>query len=229
MYFNMTVEKLDEPGADFKPQGRYVVHRHHDAEGAHLDLRLEAEGCALGYRIGGLDLADGAWATEKQPHPLAWLDQDGDAIREDAGLYAIAAESGDTRDLILHGAHGARLLRFTRDASLDAASARAVALALRDLAHAPEHAAQLIRDGALARQRAVARLCGLGRDLDGPHFDETQWRGLAAALSLDALHAHLGAFERRFNEKYPPLPVSQPEPLEAHTQASRMLELARGA
>lgn len=228
MYFNMTVETLEDASTTFKPQGRFVLHRHHDADGAHLDLRLEAEGCALGYRIGGLALADGAWATEKQPHPLAWLDQDGDAIREDAGLYAIAAESEDTRDVILHGAHGARLLRFTRDASLNAASAREVAITLRELARAPEHAAQLIRDGVLARQRAVARLCGLGRELDGPHFDETQWRGLTAALPLDELHAHLRAFERRFNEKYPPLPVSRPEPLEEQAHTSRMLELARG-
>ncbi len=228
MYFNMTVKPLDEASADWRPQGRFVLHRHHDAEGAHLDLRLEAEGCAVGYRIGGLTLADGAWATEKQAHPLAWLDQDGDAIREDAGTYAVLAQSVDSREIALHGALGVRVLHFAREASLDAASARDVALALRDTRHAAEEAGALLRDGATARQGAVARLCGLGRELDGAAFDAGQWRGLLAVRTLEEIHAQLRSFEARFDAKYPPKPVSQPEPLDEGGEAGRVLELARG-
>ncbi|MCL4695239.1 MAG: hypothetical protein KJ060_22340, partial [Candidatus Hydrogenedentes bacterium] len=50
-------------------------------------------------------------------------------------------------------------------------------------------------------------------ELDGPSFDDTLWRRTLAQLSLDEIHVHLRAYETRFDQKYPPAPVSRPEPL----------------
>lgn len=227
MFWNMTVTET-ERAEDFKPQGRFVLHRHCDADGAHLDLRLESEGHAVGYRIGGVALADGAWATEKMPHPLHWLEQDGDAVREDAGLYRIVKETPEARELELHGASGVRVVRFAKETGLDAAAVRAIALALRGLELPAAQAAALLCDGALARREALDRLCSLGRELDGVLFDEARWRDQLAAQSLEDIAAQVRAFQARFNHKYPPAPVSKPEPLEDATETERMLALVRG-
>ncbi|HPO12065.1 MAG TPA: hypothetical protein PLI09_01365 [Candidatus Hydrogenedentes bacterium] len=77
----------------------------------------------------------------------------------------------------------------------------------------PKDAAQLIQDGVEARRRAIERFCGLGRVMDGANFDESVWRVTLDHLSLREIHHHLEAYEVRFDEKYPPQPVSQPEPL----------------
>ncbi len=95
-----------------------------------------------------------------------------------------------------------------------AAAVRAIEAAVAECHADMAQAAALVRDGVSARQRATARLIGLGRELDGDAFDETAWRETVAGLNLDAIHAHLRAYEARFDAKYPPQPVSQPEPLE---------------
>ena len=224
------IEVLDgaeKTRGDAAPDGRYVLHRHHDAAGEHLDLRLEADGYLVGYRIGGVTLEDGAWATEKMPHPLAWLEQDRDAVREEAGTYAWRYRGEDCRELELHGPAGARVLRVSLESGLDAGSARAIAEALRGEQTAPARAAALIRDGAVARRRAVERFCGLGRELDGRAFDEPVWRKTLEPLALEEIQQHLQGYEVRFDAKYPPEPTSVPEPLE-DDDGARVLALARG-
>ncbi|MFM1920469.1 MAG: hypothetical protein RLZZ303_2103 [Candidatus Hydrogenedentota bacterium] len=227
MYWTMEVSKGAE-SEGIAPQGRFVLHRHRDADGKHLDLRLEAEGYVAGYRIGGVALRDGAWATEKLPHPLAWLEQDGDAVREDAGVYAVPRQTPELREVELRGSAGTCVVRFERECSLDAASAREVALALRDTRSTPQDAGQLLRDGAAARAQALRRLCALGRELDGAVFDESRWRRMLSGLSLEELHGELRSFEARFDARYPPQPVSQPEPLEDDAGMSRLMALVRG-
>jgi hypothetical protein len=70
------------------------------------------------------------------------------------------------------------------------------------------------RDGDTARNRAVERLCALGMELDGESFDEKMWRKTLRHLSLAEVHAHLRSFERRFDGRYPPVPVTKREKLE---------------
>lgn len=193
--------------------GRFVLHRHHDAEGPHLDLRLEQDGYLVGWRIESTKLEGGLWAREKGPHPVAWLEQNGDAMREDAGLYAWLERDAAGGTLILRGAQGDRVLRVRRVSGLPTAAMRDVCEALRECAAPADHAGRLVRDGVAARRRAIARLCGLGRELDGSAFDETVWRRTLESCSLDEIHAHLRAFEVRFDTKYPPQPVSRPVPL----------------
>ena len=198
-----------------KADGRFVLHRHHDNEGVHLDLRLEQHAFLSGWRIAGPSLDGTPWATVKAPHPLVWLDQDGDAIREDAGLYSWI-ERGSTRAvLLLRGRKETRQVLFEREEGFSADVVCAMREALAACGGAAETAAHLITDGAAARARAIARLCGLGHELDGSAFDETVWRHTLRDLSLDAIHTHLRAFEVRFDAKYPPQPVSRPENLPA--------------
>jgi hypothetical protein len=162
------------------------------------------------------------------PHPAQWLEADGDAVREDAGVYAVRAEAGDYRELELRGEGGARIVRFEREATLDAAAARDIALALRETSTSATHAAKLLKDGATARRRAIERLCGLGRELDGRAFDDTQWGRMLAGCTLDEVHAQLQVYEARFDAKYPPQPVSMSEPLDDAEEAGRVWALVRG-
>lgn len=175
------------------PDGRFVLHRHRDDQGPHLDLRLECGDCLLGWRIDAVELDGGPWAVEKPPHPLHWLDGDGDAIREDAGVYTWLERGTDRRRLLLDGRGVVRTFLFERVPGLSPRCAR-----------------------------AVARFCGLGRELDGSAFDEKVWRKALDALSLDEIHDQLRAYEVRFDLRYPPEPVSRPERLPDDARDERM-------
>ena len=233
-----SVEPLDPAAAraaDAAPvEGRFVLHRHHDAEGPHLDLRLEQDGCLAGLRVDADALAPGVWAAEKAPHALHWLRQDGDAVRVDAGAYAWEERGPDRRVLRLDGIRGPQRLEWRRAGSLPPRCIRALAEAARDTHTAPDRLAGLVRDGAEARTRALARLCGLGRELDGPAFDAAAWRRMLEPLTLREIHGHLAAFETRFDRAFPPEPVSRPEALEdeaqrgtARSRADQALQLLR--
>jgi hypothetical protein len=215
MYWQVRTLENNAGAPDEGPSaGRFVLHRHHDADGPHLDLRLEQEGYLMGWRIGGTDLDAEPYATLKAPHPLEWLDRDGEAVREDAGTYAWLRQDAGEQEIELRGRDGIRRLRVSRVEGVRPETAQAIRATLTDAGYAEVQAAQLVTDGIAARRRALARFCGLGRELDGTAFDEAAWRETLAGASLDQLHAHLRAYEVRFDRKYPPQPVSTPEPLE---------------
>lgn len=225
MIWTLTVLDEAAQGAvdDSAWRGRYVVHRHRDAAGPHVDLRLEERGWLGGYRIEADGLAGEMLATAKAPHGVAWLEQDGDAVREDAGRYAWAECGGGLGELVLESASGmVRRIAVEPAAGLPLDTVRAVADALTARGLPGTAAVDLVRDGLAARERAVARFCGLSRELDGSAFDETVWRKSLSGLSLDEIHGHLRGLEVRFDAKYPPQPVSRPERLtEAEAPARR--------
>ena len=208
--------------------GRFVLHRHCDAQGPHLDLRLEQDGHLVGWRIDAAALSGEAWATEKPPHPLRWLDQDGDAVRGDAGVYQWLERSAGGGVLLLAGNAGTKRLRVSREEGLPARYVRSVCEALTACGAGGEEAGRLIVDGMAARRRATARLCGLGRELDGGAFDEAVCRKALSGLSLDEIHGQLRAYEVRFDQKYPPRAVSCAErlPEEDRGEASTKVRAA---
>lgn len=215
MYWTMNYEPRDD-GIDpesVQSDGRFVLHRHRDGDGPHFDLRIEQDHALVGWRIDGEALDGMLWATEKASHPLKWLDTDGDAVREDAGTYRWLERETDVMSLELCGAKGVVVVRAERAPGLSPSIVRDIVDALSNASLDPDAAAQLVSDGATARRHAIARLCGLGRELDGASFDESIWRRMLHAVSLDEIHAHLRAFEVRFDAKYPPSPVSVPETL----------------
>jgi len=202
-------DALEESGQ--ASDGRFVLHRHVDSGGEHLDLRLECDGHLKGWRIDAVELGEEAWATEKAPHPVAWLDDDRDAHRLDAGTYAWVRSGPSGGELLLFGGDGCRSVRVSRAEELPVDAARAIVDAIREQEIEPSRAASLIADGAMARRRATERLCGLGRELDGEAFDEAVWRKTLRSLTLEELHGQLRSFEVRFDVKHPPLPVSRPD------------------
>lgn len=223
MYWHLTPIAAPE-GASASPvpdARRFILHRHHDQHGPHLDLRLEQEGYLLGWRISATTLDGAASASEKAPHPPHWLDTPGEAVREDSGVYAWHSRDAAGGIVLLWGSSGLRALEAKRMAGLDAQVVEQLFATLSERQLAPEQACALVEDGLVSRQRAVQRFCGLGRELDGPAFDEAMWKKTLALLSLAEIHQHLRAYELRFDQKYPPLPVSQPEPLEANHSLDR--------
>ena len=72
MLWNLTNEKRSEEDrvAPEHCDGRFVLHRHHDADGPHLDLRLEQDNFLLGWRIDASGLDEECWATEKRPQSI---------------------------------------------------------------------------------------------------------------------------------------------------------------
>lgn len=228
MYWRITLEDNPGVGALDHVDGRFVLHKHRDDDGPHLDLRLEMNGYLMGWRIDSLSLETRPWATEKAPHALRWLDVDADAECLDAGLYAMQHQPGrNTRELLLKGTGGIKRLTVERAEGLPARVARDVALTLREQDAQPVEAPRLIRDGIEARRRAVERLCGLGRELDGNVFDAESWRKQLAGLSLEEIQSQLRAYEVRFDQKYPPSPVSRPERLQEELNAGAALSIAR--
>ena len=225
---------ISHPGAcDGNPAPnakRFVLHRHIDAHGPHLDLRLEQDGYLVGYRIDALSLDEEAWASEKSAHPIDWLARDADAVRLDAGTYQHRI-GDETVHLTLYGTGGMHELHLTLDSRITPRTAGAICTALQELGASAGDVPRLIADGMYARRRAAGRLCGLARELDGAAFDEDVCRRSLEQLSLDDIHAQLRAYEVRFDAKYPPMPVSKPEPLPEPGAAQRRdeaLAIARG-
>lgn len=220
-----------ESGCEAPEDGRrYVLHRHRDEGGAHWDLRLEQDGYLMGWRIEGERLDGESLATEKGPHAVGWLEQDGDAVREDEGRYVWLRRDGHGGELVLQGRTGIRRIRVSRFRGLGARSIEALCGCLKQHGVEEGAATGLIEDGVRARQRAVARLYGLGRELDGRGFDEGLWKRSLEGLSLREIERHLELFEARFDAKYPPQPVSRPEalPEERMECGERVLALLRG-
>lgn len=215
MFWKLCVEKIAEPfeKRSSKSDGRFVLHRHRGEGDTYLDLRVECGTCLRGWRIDGDALVDGCWAIEKGPHPVRWLEDDGDAVREDAGEYYWEHRGIDGGSLVLLGGRGPVRIQIVRQPDVTPGAVRAMYAALDAAQVDARDAASLIRDGATARERAVARLCGLGRELDGRAFEEEVWRKTVSGLTLDEIHTQLRAFEVRFDALYPPQPVSRPEAL----------------
>ena len=63
MFWKVAQLEQTKAPADFAPTGRFVLQRHTDAQGEHLDLRIEADGHLRGWRIDAATLNAGAWAT----------------------------------------------------------------------------------------------------------------------------------------------------------------------
>lgn len=220
MLYRLSAETITENALGANGGGRrFVLHRHRDAEGAHLDLRLEQDGYLMGFRVDGASLGVESWATVKAPHPLHWLDQDGDAVREDGGTYFW--ESGDASGgaLVLCGVRDTVRVCVEPVAGVSARDLASVRAAAEALGMGVGELAGLAEDGAVARERALARYCGLGRELDGAGFDDGLWRKTLKGQRLGVIQQYLHALEVRFDRKYPPSPVSVPVTLEGDGDA----------
>ncbi len=232
MYWELTITPLEDgtPTDTDSAAGRFVLHRRHGGEGTRLDLRLEHGSHCVGWRLDGAELPERCWAVEKAPHPLRWLEDDGGAARRDSGVYHWEDESGGGRRIVLHGAAGSTEIRARRMPALPPRTMEAVTAFLDRHGLAAARIPELLEDGREARQRALTRLCGLGRELDGSAFDAALWRDALANASLAALHKHLEPYEQRLEARHPPTPVSKPEPLpdgDAADRAEMALRIAR--
>ena len=212
----------------------FVLHRHREEDGEHLDLRLDDGDVLVGWKLPP-DASDRLVQGEvvacelKRMHPRRWLDVNEEGcLVEDAGTYRWLERSADRGVGVFVGERLVGRYGFTRqdqrERSVSDRHEKSVSLIREelglDLARA-EDASQLLaraRDGETARKRAVERLCALGRELDGDSFDEKMWRNTLSHLSLREIHGHLRSFERRFDEKHPPLPVTRREKLQSDSK-----------
>lgn len=233
MFWELNAIKRTSLTEDISPErcGRFVLHRHRDSQGEHLDLRLEGDGCLVGWRISGTSLTQGTWATENPPHPLVWLDDDHDAVREMDGQYVLERrDSSQCCVQLWSGSEGLELtLRRLPDISSDTVGTLAGMVQKKNIAF--DALPRLVEDGLEARTRAIERFCGLSRVLDGEGFDEAGWRRLLAGMTLGEIGERLAKVEVRYDRVHPPTPVTRPEPLdEPETQERRTaqaFEIAR--
>lgn len=225
MYWEITrmwSKEEEHEGEDYA--GAFVLHRHHDEEGVHLDLRLEHGESLLGWRIGGEELQEGLWATEKMPHPVEWL-------RSDCGLQRCMEgqwrweerEEGGCTVALRHGRQSL-CLQLERRVEIGTEAVRALAGMAKEKGISFSALAGLAEDGLEARSREVARFCALSRTLDGEGFDEEGWRGLFSGMSLRDISDRLARVEIRYDKLNPPQPVSQPEELIEKEQSVRARE-----
>ena len=201
---------------------RFVLHRHRDAEGPHLDLRLEQDGYLMGFRVEGSVLGPESWATVKAPHPLHWLAQDGEAVREDGGSYHWERGDASGGVLVLSGQRQVTRITVEPVEGTPAGVIGTLRAAAENLGVKLKELAGLAEDGQVARERAIARYCGLGRELDGSGFDDAWWRAALAGQRLSVIQQHLHGLEVRFDKKYPPLPISVPVALDDEGELAGM-------
>ena len=214
MYWQITDIKRTEAVPSEETAGRFVLHRHRDEGGAHFDLRLETGDFLAGWRVAGETFEPGCWATEKLPHPPAWLEQDRDARREKDGAYALRYR--DARRCCVALTDGDETMEVTleRCAGPSVEDLRALAATAADRGLAFAALPALVEDGVAARARSVERFCGLSRALDGDAFDEPGWRQLLAGMTLAEIGERLAKVEARHDRVLPPAPVSRPERLD---------------
>ena len=215
MLWKLRIEDTASDGP-FEADGRFVMQRHVDADGPHIDLRIEDGDCLRGWRVAVDAFEEEALAVEKGPHPLYWLDEL-NAGRMASGVYGWRERGPRGGVMLLKTEAGVQRLTVSPASFRSLATLSAVENAARALGCDVEALPGLAADGATARSRAIGRLCGLGRELDGDAFDETLWRTQLAGLNLDEIHRQLRAFEVRFDRKYPPQPITRPEALPDET------------
>jgi len=211
-----TGAEVDRPHREL----HYLMHRHEGAGGVYLDLHIERPGCGVARWRMGVDVLERLSAGEEVVCTLNPEDSMRLAEHDtpehatvDEGTYVDQGEAEDRRRLVFRG----RVLdgEYEFRAVCDDNVVTALAEAIReepDGPLTPESVEEFIvaaRDGRIARGRAVERLCGLGRELDGDAFDDRLWRRMLDGLSLAEIHRQTARLERRFDEKYPPRPVSR--------------------
>jgi len=239
------IEKVDdEREPDFSARevagGKgFVLHRHRDEEGEHLDLRLEDGAVVVGWRLprdASERLADGeeVMCELKRMHPRKWLAVNNEGcFVEDAGRYRWLERSADRGVGVFGGERFVGRYSFKRRQLSERSGTeryeKSVSLIKKELgldlgrAEDAQKVLANFRDGETARKRAVERLCALGRELDGDSFDEKMWRSTLSHLLLTEIQGHLRSFERRFDEKHPPLPLTKREKLESDKRVRERL------
>ena len=230
MYWELDGCRVESSAQALPVEGRFVLQRHWDAEGEHLDLRLEEGDCLMGWRVAGNSLAGKPWAREKGPHAKSWLEGTGEVQCVDGGGYAWEERGERGGVLQLMGKKERWRLRVRQVENLPGQVLQGLRGVMDRSGISSDGFPALLEDGITARQRAIARFCGLGRELDGATFDEAVWRKTLAPLSLSEIHRHLEGLEVRFDRKYPPQPVSQPEALdeaEAGVGQDRAMSIVR--
>lgn len=219
MYWQVTELTHAAPTEPLPDGPRFVLHRHRDDTGAHHDLRMEHNTCLLGFRIGGDRFETGCWATEKMPHPKHWLEDDGALRRVVAGRYGWRETDPTRRTVTLYTTDATITLCFERCKAPDVAAVRTLTEYAQTHGLPMERLGELVADGATARRNAIARLCGLSRELDGDAFDEGGWRTMLEGMTLREINDRLAAVETRYDRVHPPLPTSRPEPLDPDADA----------
>ena len=220
MFWQVTEIKRMETAPGGEEAGRFVLHGHRDAGGAHLDLRLECGEYLAGWRIAGERLEEGCWATEKLPHPARWLEQDGDARREMAGTFAWRRQDPECRVVALTDGDTVTEVTLKRCEGPSVEDVRALVERVHAHGQAASALPALVEDGITARARAMERFCGLSRALDGNGFDETGWRRLLSGMNLQEIGERLARVETRYDRMHPPSPVSRPERLDTEEQTA---------
>jgi|GEM_PF-358236 len=212
----------------------FVLHAHRDDAGDHLDLRLEDGDLLVGWRLPPDAVEQLAFGKQvpcelKRIHPRRWLEVDEEGCTvEDSGTYRWVTKSGARALIAFRGERLAGVYSVTRQERGGRSPAdgygESVAFIQEkcglDLGRTDDAAELVARahDGDTARKRAMERLCALGRQLDGESFDEQMWRKTLGGLSLREIYGHLRPFEKRFDQKHPPMPVTRQERLESDTK-----------
>ena len=230
-----SMEPVDTEPADGWA-GQWVLHRHRDTDGPHLDLRLETGGILGGLRIDGEALNPGVRAIEKAPHPLDWLTTDGPAQADGRGQWGWDTRKPERRILILDDGADRYRLVWRRLPPLPPDAHARLSEWCREHRLAPAELPGLCADGLRARQAALARCQGLAALIEGDRFDPNAWQILLEPLDLEALNRRLEALEAQLDRLHPPIPWTCPPDGPADPPASadpralaRAIALLRGS
>ncbi|HOK09982.1 MAG TPA: hypothetical protein PLT82_11210 [Candidatus Hydrogenedens sp.] len=196
-------------------EGRFVVQRHKDKQGHHLDVRLEQDHYLLGWRIEAHELLPKLWGQEKLPHDPIWLETDKETECLLAGRYRWFKQSDTCGYLELTSETGQQMVyQVERWAGFPARFQQALWQRMQTWQIAPADVPSLIEDGIHARKYAIRKLCGLGQFLDGDAFCSEHWEKALARCSLEEIYSYLQKWEARFSRYAPSERISRPEKID---------------
>lgn len=199
----------------FHSEGRFVLHRHRDKYGDHLDLRIEQDGYLLGWRLEAQELGEVMWGTEKLPHHPAWLEEKNGVEVVLTGKYRWHSHDENSGYLILYDDQNTtpvRTYRIDRWRGLPLSIQQKIARCVQQHGIRWGQLAGLIEDGLTARKQAIHRLRGLVQFLDGESLDDSHWIQLLEQASLHEIHRYLHQWSVRAEMQQPPPRLTKPDP-----------------
>lgn len=215
--------------------GRFIVQRHQDNLGVHIDIRLEHEGYLTGWRIDGVsELADEMWGEAKLPHNPNLL-YDANLPEIERGIYQWYLEDGEIGILeLVSTSEDCKVFRVEKCCGVPLSVQRKLIEICSGYGLKWDEVSSLIGDGLKAREWMITKICGMAQYLDDQAFVQDDYVEYLKNRSFEELKESLIIWEKRLSLKKPVERVTKPINVEQEINSSsnyllnKVLELVGG-
>ncbi|MCX8065998.1 MAG: hypothetical protein N3G21_12650 [Candidatus Hydrogenedentes bacterium] len=178
--------------------GRFIIHRHSDIAGEHIDIRLEEDFSLVGWRVDGTsELGDEMWGVAKLPHHPGLLD-DGTIPVVAKGKFRWLLDNKDDTFLELEFDDGEiRVYKVEKHGGLPASIQNRLNKIISDNGLSWDEALSLIGDGIKAREWLITKICGMVEYSGNYILPQAEYAEYLKGKSLDELKRNLTYWEKK--------------------------------